>query len=106
MVCGDLGTSGKEVAASWLTVPEKMMLDFVVSAARSMACGAAALVQPHKASHQPAPAKIALKNNAEIFMWASLWCKAAALKGPLRLNFATFSGVSLQAPHGITGTLK
>src|SRR5690242_21886211 len=72
MVCADFGTSGKEVAASWLTVPEKMMLDFLVSAALSAACGAAAFAQPdsasHRASQRPAPLKPNLRNNVEIFM--------------------------------------
>src|SRR5690242_21658047 len=77
MVCADLGTSAKEVAASWLTVPEKMMLDFVVSAARSAACGGAAFVQPHRASHKPAPPRLTLRNIDEIFMCASFFCTFA-----------------------------
>src|SRR5690242_9126030 len=86
MVCADFGTSAKEVAASWLTVPEKMMLDFVVSAARSVACGAAAFVQPdstsHAASHKPAAPKLALRNNVGIFMWASFLAPSRISPGP------------------------
>jgi hypothetical protein len=62
MVWADFGTSAKEVAASWLTVPEKMMLDFEVSAALPVDCGAAAFMQPQKAN------KTVAMNTDEIFM--------------------------------------
>jgi hypothetical protein len=69
IVCADFGTSAKDVAASRLTVPEKMMLDFDIKAAGlSVACGTAAFVHPHKASKKPAPI-----NNDEVFMCASFF---------------------------------
>src|SRR6267143_7093668 len=43
IVCGDGGTPEKDTAPSWLTVPEKMMLDCLASAAWLFCpCGKAA----------------------------------------------------------------
>src|SRR5215470_17131768 len=52
-----------------------MMLDLLASTALSVACGAAAFVQPvkvnHSASHKLAPPKLTLRNNGGIFMVSS-----------------------------------
>src|SRR5712671_4708608 len=75
MVCGDWGTPTKETAPSWLTVPEKMMLDCLARAAGLFcSCGKPATQGASKAVERM-PAK---KFNEE-FMSPSLssatWCE-------------------------------
>src|ERR1700687_14113 len=77
IVCADFGTSANEVAPSWLTVPEKTMLDCFISAAWLLAsCESAPRADPNSASHKVAPT-----NNDETFMCASfppLWRACAS----------------------------